>query len=81
MDLLFRMLWLTYAPQWMHSQIPDETHFYRRQFTPAYRKKMILVRRLWVFSGLLVLCFPTFIFLAVISLFSTFLSFCLLDET
>ncbi|WP_372738071.1 hypothetical protein [Neptunomonas sp.] len=81
MRFLLNMLWLAYIPDWMRDQQPDNQHFYRRQFTKKYQRKCAIVRRLWVCSGLLILFFPTIPFAAVISLLSTFLSFCLLDES
>ncbi|SFG94821.1 hypothetical protein [Neptunomonas qingdaonensis] len=81
MRFLLQMLWLACIPDWMRDQQPDSQHFYRRQFTKKYQRKCTIVRRLWVCSGLLILLFPTIPFAAAISLLSTFLSFCLLDET
>lgn len=81
MRFLFQMFFLSYMPDWMRNQQADSQHFYRRQFTKSYQRKRVLVRRLWICSGILILIFPTIAFAAVISLFSIFLSFCVLDET
>ncbi|QEQ96380.1 hypothetical protein [Neptunomonas concharum] len=81
MKLLLQMLWLWFLPQWMADQSPDSRHFYRRQFTRDYQKKRAVVQRLWICSAFVMLCFPSLVFIAVISLFSTFLSFCILDES
>ncbi|MGY8871802.1 MAG: hypothetical protein ACKVJE_15295 [Pseudomonadales bacterium] len=81
MKLLMKMLWLAIIPAWMQNEQPDSQHFYRRQFTKSYQRKRLIVRRLWVCSAFLVLLFPTMAFASIVVLLSTFLSFCLLDET
>ncbi|WP_293267797.1 hypothetical protein [Neptunomonas sp.] len=81
MKLLMQMLWLAIIPTWMQNQQPDSTHFYRRQFTKSYQRKRLIVRRLWLCSIFLILLFPSMVFASVVGLLSTFISFCLLDET
>ncbi|WP_028470732.1 hypothetical protein [Neptunomonas japonica] len=81
MKLLIKMLLLAIIPAWMQNEQPDSQHFYRRQFTKSYQRKRIIVRRLWVCSAFLILLFPTMVFASIVGLMSTFLSFCLLDET
>lgn len=81
MKFLLQMVWLALVPAWMRNQQPDSKHFYRRQFTKSYQRKRLIVRRLWVCSAFLVLLFPTLVFASIVGLMSTFLSFCLLDET
>lgn len=68
-------------PAWMQRKDPDEEHFYRRTFTKRYQAKLRLVKNLWIVSGLLMLAFPLLPFIASLGLFTTFISFSILDET
>lgn len=67
-------------PEWMDNQHPDSRHFFRRKFTPAYRARLRCVRRLWLGSGLLMLALPIPPVVISLGLFTTFISFSLLDE-
>ena len=78
---LFRFYLFLLLPEWMGSRQPDSRHFFRRKFTSAYRARLRWVRRLWIASGLLMLILPIPPVVITLGLFTTFLSFSLLDET
>lgn len=65
----------------MYLRSPDEYHFHRRRFTQKYRNKQKVVRSLWFSMSLVVLAFPVPHVAVFVALFTTFLSFCILDET
>lgn len=71
----------TWQPVWLMSDTPEDYHFHRRRFTQKYRNKQKIVRSLWFSMSLLVLAFPVMPFAVFVTLFTTFLSFCILDET
>ncbi len=60
---------------------PDPAHFHRRRFTRKYIRKRGIVKNLWISAGILMLSFPLLPFIAGLSLFMTFVSFLILDET
>ena len=60
---------------------PDPNHYHRRRFTAKYRRKQGIVKSLWISSGVVMLCFPVAPFVMGLGLFTTFLSFVILDET
>lgn len=68
-------------PQWASLKSPDAKHFYRRKFTDQYARKKRQVKHLWISALLLVLFFPTLPLLISMVMFTSFLSFCILDET
>lgn len=76
-------LWqqLTWQPPWLLSEIPSRSHFHRRRLTRVYRKKQRLVRALWFGALLVMLALPILPLVVAISLFTTFISFSILDET
>ncbi|RDE24895.1 hypothetical protein DV711_04745 [Motiliproteus coralliicola] len=49
--------------------------------TPRYRAKKKIVRALWIACGILMLLFPLAHFIITLGLFTTFLSFTILDES
>ncbi|WP_421862417.1 hypothetical protein [Motiliproteus sp.] len=49
--------------------------------TPRYRAKKKIVRALWIACGILMLVFPITHFIITLGLFTTFLSFTILDES
>ncbi len=71
----------TWQPIWLDVRSPDEYHFHRRRFTRKYRNKQRIVRSLWFSMSLVVLAFPLMHFAVFVSLLTTFVSFCILDET
>ena len=77
----WQLLASCWKPAWLDSQQPDSSHFHRRRYTVEYRKKRRLVRDLWLGVGLLMLCFPIAAVFVGVGLFTTFLSFMILDET
>lgn len=69
-------------PDWMQDTRPDPLHPHRRRFTACYRRKKNLVRSLWIVSGLIMLlqgANPAFVL--CLALATTFMAFCILDET
>ncbi|MYM62233.1 hypothetical protein [Pseudomaricurvus sp. HS19] len=71
----------TWEPVYLLATDPDKYHFHRRRFTKKYRQKQRVVRSLWFSMMLTVLAFPSLHFATIVTLFTTFLSFCILDET
>jgi len=51
-----------------------------RRYTSKYRKKQRIVRDLWIVSGLVMLCTPLNVLVAL-ALGTTLLAFTILDET
>lgn len=76
--LMHQVVW---QPSWLLSKIPDRRHFHRRRFTENYQKKRRVVRSLWFSAALMMLAFPFAHLVVVIALFTTFISFSILDET
>ncbi|WP_296060718.1 hypothetical protein [uncultured Amphritea sp.] len=68
-------------PEWMQVTYPDGSHFFRRKFTAAYKARLRWVYRIWIGSGLLMLAIPAPPVVIGLGLFTTFISFSLLDET
>lgn len=73
-----RDLW---QPEWMERDQPDARHFHRRRFTRRYRKRQKVVERVWLVAATLLFFFPSPPLAVGGILFSTFLSFCILDES
>ena len=71
--------WL--LPDWALSSSPDPHHSHGRRFTRAYKKKQEVVKSLWIYSGLVMMVIPVAPYVAAATLFTTFLSFVILDET
>ena len=72
---------LLMAPAWMRDRTPDENHFYRRLFTVKHRAKKARARQLWIAVLLFLLLFPYPPLIVAMLLFTTFLTFSLLDES
>lgn len=68
-------------PDWARKSYPDPTHSHGRRYTRSYRKKLEVVKSVWIGSGLIMLAFPALPFVAALGLLTTFLSFVILDET
>lgn len=67
-------------PEWMRDNRPDSRHFFRRKFTEAYKARLRWAYRIWLGSALLMLAIPSPPVIIGLGLFTTFLSFSLLDE-
>lgn len=68
-------------PSWMQDKTPDASHFYRRLFTSKHRAKRAKARLLWIGVGGLMLAFPYPPLIIALSLFTTFITFSLMDES
>ncbi|BFM16201.1 hypothetical protein R50073_23840 [Maricurvus nonylphenolicus] len=75
---LFHHIW---RPAWLTIDKPQSDHFHRRRFTKKYRKKVQIVKSLWISSGIVMLAFPLLPVTIGIGLLTTFISFSILDET
>ncbi len=62
------------------SEADMEKHVSWRRHTRKYKKKKSLVKNIWLASGLVMLALPLQLLIALL-LFTTFLSFTILDET
>ena len=83
---LFELFLLLYCPKryWnslQNRQQADPNHPYKRLFTERYLAKKRIVKGIWIASGLLMLSFPLLPFVVTLGLFTTFLSFSILDES
>ena len=58
----------------------DPAHPLMRMQSARYRDKKKVVRGLWIATGVLMLAFPLSHFIVTLGLFTTFLSFTILDE-
>jgi hypothetical protein len=68
-------------PSWLRDRTPDRAHFHRRRYTRGYCRKRGIVRNVWIGTALVMLCGPDLAWVCAESLFATFLSFAILDET
>jgi len=78
---LLEFLFFLVAPGWMQDRTPDEKHFYRRFFTKKHRAKRSKAKLLWIGMLSLMLLFPYPPLIVTMFLFTTFLTFSLMDET
>ncbi|MEW5249845.1 hypothetical protein [Microbulbifer sp. 2201CG32-9] len=62
-------------------RLPSPHDAQARRYTRAYRARQKRVKKLWLGSCLLMLCFPLVPFVLALSLFTSLLSFAILDET
>jgi hypothetical protein len=69
------------SPVWMQDRTPDENHFYRRFFTKKHRAKRSKAKLLWIGVLLLILMFPYPPLIVSMLLFTTFLTFSMMDES
>ncbi|RTE66513.1 hypothetical protein EH243_07920 [Amphritea opalescens] len=79
----FSLIWFylqLLLPEWMRNIHPDSDHFYRRKLTPAYKDRLRYAYRIWLGSVLLMIALPSPPVIIGLGLFTTFLSFSLLDE-
>ena len=72
---------LLYGPHLYEIREPDELHPYKRKFTKRYKAKKQVVKGLWIATGLLMIIYPLIPFIVTLGLFTTFLSFSILDES
>ncbi len=75
------ILLLLYCPKCYERRQPDENHPYRRLFTKKYQAKKQVVKGLWIATGILMIIYPLMPFIVTLGLFTTFLSFSILDES
>lgn len=73
-------LQMFFQPEWIRNRTPESEHFYRRTLTPQYRAKKRLVYYLWISVLLTMLIIPFLAYVFAASLFTTFVSFMILDE-
>ena len=76
-----KLLWYAVVPLWYQRFQPDSSHFHQRRYTPAYIRKRRIVKCLWAAAGVVVLCFPVLPLIVGLTLFLTFVSFLILDES
>lgn len=70
-----------FLPSWARCTTADPRHAHGRRLTTAYKKRQGLVKNIWIISGFSMLVIPALPWMAALSLFTTFLSFTILDET
>ena len=70
-----------FMPDWVVKTCPDPHHCHGRRLTKTYKKKQNIVKSVWIASGILMLVNPVLPFLVATTLFTTFVSFVILDET
>lgn len=68
------------SPRALGEEPTLQPHQARRK-TTKYKKKQSIVKSVWITMGLIMLTNPVPSFVAAVSLFTTFLSFIILDET
>lgn len=78
---LLRFILLLLSPTWMRDKTPDEAHFYRRLFTAKHKAKKDKAKLLWIAVLLVILIFPYPPLIVATLLFTTFLTFSLMDES
>ena len=71
----------SFLPQENEIALPDENDSHLRRYSRAYRIKRTWVKNLWIGASLLMICFPLLPFVLGLGLFTSFLSFAILDET
>ncbi|WP_143821178.1 hypothetical protein [Motiliproteus sp. MSK22-1] len=83
-----RFVFSLYFPQLFYQQeatqrYPQEqpTRSGHRTLSKRYREKKKIVRNIWIAAGFLMVSFPLPSFIVTLGLFTTFLSFTILDES
>ncbi|WP_226661376.1 hypothetical protein [Microbulbifer aggregans] len=71
----------TFLPQESEIVLAKEDDDHLRRYSRRYKIKRGWVKNLWIGTSLLMLCFPLLPFILAIGLFTSFLSFAILDET
>ena len=69
------------TPNWAIYRHPDPNHFFKRRFTTRYKQKQQRVKNVWIIMGCVIVICPVIQFIVPILLFTSFVSFCILDET
>lgn len=59
----------------------DTNHPHYRRYSKQYKRKKGVVKDIWIINGMITLLFPLLEVAVVLMLLSTFISFCILDET
>jgi hypothetical protein len=77
----FEHILRTLLPHWRDNGRADPTHPHRRRYTKRYRRKVDMVKSLWIGSGLIMLLCNSLALILGLALATTFLSFVVLDET
>ena len=83
MRLIFELICQCLLPKWrqnIEQNQEDSGHFYYRTLSPKYIEKKSRVKNFWILAGALVLLQPTLHVMVIAGLFTTFLSFMVLDE-
>ncbi len=70
-----------FLPRESEIALPKEDDDHLRRYSRRYRVKKGWVKNLWIASSLLMICFPLAPFVLALGLFTSFLSFAILDET
>jgi hypothetical protein len=78
--LFFRELKMLLLPLWLIHSAPDHKHFSHRRLTVHYRRRIKLVKAVWLGVAAILLVLPSPAFAVPLCLFSSFLSFSILDE-
>ena len=63
------------------TDVANEEHPFFRRYSETYRKKRDIVKNFWIVSGCLMLIIAQLYAVVALALFTTFLSFSVLDET
>lgn len=71
----------SFLPQESEIVLAKEDDDHLRRYSRRYKVKRGWVKNLWIGTSLLMLCFPLLPFILAIGLFTSFLSFAILDET
>ena len=79
--MLKRVFKLHRIPAWLRAGRRDLELAHARRLTPRYRAKQTIVRQFWMGASLVTLIQPVLPFAPIVGLFTTFVSFSILDET
>lgn len=78
---LFHVVLSYLRPSSIQGELPIESHAHLRRQGKPYKRKQALVKNIWICSGVVMCAFPFPAFVTFSAIFTTFLSFCILDET
>jgi len=70
-----------FLPRESEIALPDEEDDHLRRYSRRYQVKKGWVKNLWIGASLLMICFPLLPVVLALGLFTSFLSFAILDET
>ncbi|WP_295802398.1 hypothetical protein [uncultured Microbulbifer sp.] len=71
----------SFLPRESEIVVPNEEDDHLRRYSRRYQVKKGWVKNLWIGSSLLMICFPLLPFVLAVGLFTSLLSFAILDET